>query len=225
MRHQNGQTLIETVIGIFILVMGITASVGLAAYSLNSTASVTKELVATGLAREGIEAVRNMRDTNWLQDTLAINGCYSYVTSQNNAANCYKNWDKSALYDIKGTPTDKIFSLDFNPAATDSSPYWNLNVTGGSANYGINFDAGATSGRFYSAANAASGNSEYYRKIVITRETPAPYQNPDFVRLKIRSMVWWQGKGCPVVTDYTNTTTTAPCFISLTTYLTNWKNY
>ena len=53
---------------------------------------ITKQIIATGLAREGIEAVKNMRDTNWLKDTLSVNGCYDFATGQANQANCYVNW-------------------------------------------------------------------------------------------------------------------------------------
>lgn len=91
---KKGQTLIETLVASFMLTMGVSAAVGLAIYALNSSTSITKEIIGTGLAREGIEAVKNMRDTNWLQDTLVKNGCYDYASNPvgQQTANCYKNW-------------------------------------------------------------------------------------------------------------------------------------
>ena len=57
--------------------MGVSSAVGLAIYAFNSSSSVTKQIIATGLAREGIEAVKNMRDTNWLQQTTIDTNCYN----------------------------------------------------------------------------------------------------------------------------------------------------
>jgi hypothetical protein len=39
------------------MIMGITAALGLANYSLNASSNIVKQLVAVGLAREGVEAV------------------------------------------------------------------------------------------------------------------------------------------------------------------------
>src|SRR4051812_47761986 len=89
-RHK-GQTLIETVAGIFILVMGITAAVSLAIYALGASTNITKQIIGTGLAREGVEAVKNMRDTNWLKLTSIDTNCYDYTTGAN-SAKCYKDW-------------------------------------------------------------------------------------------------------------------------------------
>jgi type II secretory pathway pseudopilin PulG len=95
-KYQNksllGQTLIETLAALFILTMGVSAAVSLAIYAFGSSGTVLKQIIATGLAREGLEAVRNMRDTNWLQDTLSTNGCYSFTSGLPNSESCYTNW-------------------------------------------------------------------------------------------------------------------------------------
>src|SRR5258708_8211428 len=87
----SGESLIETMVAIFILVMGISAAVGLATYTFSSSTSITKQIVATGLAREGLEALRNMRDTNWLTSTLSSN-CYDYTSGSSSGGNCYPTW-------------------------------------------------------------------------------------------------------------------------------------
>src|SRR3990167_3392339 len=93
LNSQTGQTIIETVIGIFIMVMGITAAIGLATYSLSASTTVVKQMVGMGLAREAIEAVKNMRDTNWLKGSL-VNTCWNYQNSSL-TANCYQGWQNS----------------------------------------------------------------------------------------------------------------------------------
>lgn len=87
-----GQTLIETMVALFILSMGVSSAVGLSIYAFGSSNTILNQIIGTGLAREGIEAVRNMRDTNWLNDSLITNGCYNFVTGAIDSENCYQNW-------------------------------------------------------------------------------------------------------------------------------------
>ena len=68
-KTNKGFTIIEVLITILILTTG-----GLAAYSMVqqivfSTFASSYRLTAAYLAKEGIETVRNMRDTNWLDPT------------------------------------------------------------------------------------------------------------------------------------------------------------
>lgn len=64
---KRGETLLEVLISLTILVVGMMATLRLiSASSVNN--QLTKErVIATNLAREGLEAVRNIRDTNWLR--------------------------------------------------------------------------------------------------------------------------------------------------------------
>ncbi len=79
MQKQNGQTLIETLVASFILVMGITAALTLATYSLGATNNIRQQTIGLGLAREGLEVVKNMRDTNWLRGTSSSD-CYDFLS-------------------------------------------------------------------------------------------------------------------------------------------------
>lgn len=63
---QRGVSLIETLVALFILVLGVTAALSLVGYVSNITAATRYKIIATNLAREGIEAVRNIRDSNWV---------------------------------------------------------------------------------------------------------------------------------------------------------------
>ena len=60
-------TLIEMVVAIFLVTLGAGAAFNVI-QSTTSFASVTSaQLAASYLAQEGIEVVRNIRDTNWLE--------------------------------------------------------------------------------------------------------------------------------------------------------------
>ena len=63
----NGFTLLEVSIAIFILTTGILGSFLLVQGTLSSSATLPSRLVAAHLAQEGVEIVRNIRDTNWVE--------------------------------------------------------------------------------------------------------------------------------------------------------------
>ncbi len=228
---QTGQTLIETLVAIFILVMGITSALGLATYSLNASTAVNKQLIALGLAREGIEAVKNMRDTNWLQGTLSAD-CYNYNTGSA-GANCYKDW-LTAVFCINptnnnsncnGSGVTQDYNLSFD---SSTSTMWNLLRQRNSADFGLNFVANAANGTgYYVAGNGidcsnAAGRSEYCRKITITKDSSFPYNQDVGPQVLVVSQVWWRDKKCPVFNDWPGL---GKCSLQLQMYLTNWKNY
>ncbi|HYV33355.1 MAG TPA: prepilin-type N-terminal cleavage/methylation domain-containing protein [Candidatus Limnocylindria bacterium] len=234
--YKQGQTLIETLAALFILTMGISAAVGLAVYAFNSSTNITKQVVATGLAREGIEAVKNMRDTNWLAGTLSTpnrgNGCYSYSSASANGANCYRGW-LSQIFCIN--PTTPLIGCDGSAATMSyalgidsSSPnLWVLLPQHGTTKYGLDFDANNSgTGGFYSPGafgiSCLSGSADYCRKIVITKITSAPYNQDIGPLLQVQSQVWWSDKQCPKTDDWPGL---GSCSTELDSYLTNWQSY
>ncbi len=227
LKRQKGQTLIETVVAIFILVMGMTAAVGLALYAFGTSTSITKQIIATGLAREGIEAVKTMRDTNWLNDTLS-NNCYSYVTSQNNGK-CYKNWlNKKFCIDptnnngnCNGSAGNLNYYLGIDGSTQD---VWDLVRQRNTDNYGLDFNSAVGNSGFYSPSNSTAGNSEYYRKISIEKDNTAPFDHSADLgpRLKVTVQVWWTDKKCPRSANWPGL---GKCSLELKTNLTNWRDY
>ena len=63
----KGFTLLEVSIATFILTIGIGGSFVLIQRVFISSADFPSKLIATYLAQEGIEIVRNIRDTNWVK--------------------------------------------------------------------------------------------------------------------------------------------------------------
>ena len=64
--NQSGQSLMEMLIAIFILILALVATIVLIVTSINAARDSMNKLVATNLSREGIEVVRNIRDSNWI---------------------------------------------------------------------------------------------------------------------------------------------------------------
>ncbi len=198
-----GQTLIETLVAIFVLTTGLISASSLAIYSFRSSDNSAKQIVATALAREASEAIKNIRDNNWLNDTLTTGG--SCGTNQK----CYPNWLGSGQNALRNGD----FAVDFNPQTND----WTM--TAAPPSYLLYYDS--TKGT-YSSQNISAAATVYSRKVNITEETVAPYDasNP---RLNVIVTVWWQGRSCPVTVN--PAILPVSCKIILQSYLTNWRNY
>lgn len=227
MRSQQGQTLIETLVAAFILVMGIAAALGLATYSLGATTNIRQQTIAMGLAREGLEVTKNIRDTNWLNDTLSPS-CYNHEDGSANAY-CYTDWLSPASSNGQsidpGFTGSKSYFLKFN---SNLAKQWTLEPS--NTLFGLNLSnqlsGGATNGEAYyhtgNGVTATSGTSGFARKITITAETFPPFDKNTGPRLKVTSQVWWKEKNCPMTDDVN---LSSRCLVTLETYLTNWKNF
>ena len=67
-KNKSGFTLTEVMIGIMILTVAIVSATNLLVGLIRSNQNNLTTLQAYYLAQEGIEAVRNIRDTNWLHN-------------------------------------------------------------------------------------------------------------------------------------------------------------
>lgn len=60
-------TLIEVIVAIFLLTVGVVGTFALVQRTITFTSVTSSRLGAVYLAQEGIEIVRNIRDSNWLE--------------------------------------------------------------------------------------------------------------------------------------------------------------
>lgn len=65
-KKQKGFTIIELIISIFILSIAVVGVFGAFSMIVILTSDATNRLTATYLAQEGMEIIRNIRDSNWL---------------------------------------------------------------------------------------------------------------------------------------------------------------
>ncbi|MCC7356056.1 MAG: prepilin-type N-terminal cleavage/methylation domain-containing protein [Candidatus Doudnabacteria bacterium] len=236
MKNQQGQTLIETMVAIFIMVMGIVSALGLALYSLNASTGITKQIVAVGLAREGLEVVKNMRDTNWLKDPVSTT-CYDFVTREK-SADCYLGWlNASKGFDFGLTKPGDVKSYALNFDATADLP-WNLIEKGSGEDsttlsatlFSLDYDADALNGFYQPSSSLVAPTSEYFRKVTLEYySTTFPYDEIDgeYPLIIVTSQVWWNDRRCPVRAKAPNRNDSGDvrCLVTLQTYLTNWKTF
>jgi type II secretory pathway pseudopilin PulG len=231
----KGQTLIETVVAIFILVMGISTAIGLAIYSFQNTDSATKAIVGTSLAREAIEAVKNKRDSNWITDNnaggLSESNCI-FATSEIGQP-CDDNW-------AAGLASGN-YAIDVN-AQDGSEGVLQDVLTLAPASYQLLYcptSGGSAGGSFISSTSGAPScvgaqTTIYSRKVTLTLENtdpsdPTSGQTFSFsdgadtfpALLDVVSTVWWQSRRCPQTTD--PTTLPNSCKVVLETHLLNWR--
>ncbi len=67
-KYSSGFTLIEVTVSLFILSIAITAILALMTSNDQAALSVKNNYIASGLVQEGMEIVRNLRDTDSLAD-------------------------------------------------------------------------------------------------------------------------------------------------------------
>ncbi len=87
---QKGLSLIEMTIAIAILVVALLSALILATFGLVAGGESQMRVVAINLAREGVEVVRNIRDSNWLagndwtKDIITGNSISIFNVTNNN---------------------------------------------------------------------------------------------------------------------------------------------
>lgn len=74
---KNGFTILEVMIAIFVVTIGVLAAYNVTQQMISYTYHSASRLTAAYLAKEGIEIVRNTRDTNWLEQENWDNGLSS----------------------------------------------------------------------------------------------------------------------------------------------------
>jgi prepilin-type N-terminal cleavage/methylation domain-containing protein len=63
--QQQGFTLVEALVSLVILTVALIPILSLATNALRVSSEIQDNLVASGLAQEGVEVIRAIRDTNW----------------------------------------------------------------------------------------------------------------------------------------------------------------
>jgi Tfp pilus assembly protein PilV len=111
---ERGFTIIEVIGAIFILVVGVVGVYSAVNFALSTARTFSSRLVAAYLAQEGIEVVRNIRDTNWLNGSawdsnLPAADCgveYNGNSCLTTRANAFLRVDANGFYNYQnGTTT------------------------------------------------------------------------------------------------------------------------
>jgi prepilin-type N-terminal cleavage/methylation domain-containing protein len=96
LNSEKGFTLVETLVALVILSVALIPILNLSTDSARISSNIQDNLIASGLAQEGIEVVRAIRDTNWFGnqtfDAGLANGSYR------------AEWNSTTLLDLSNNP-------------------------------------------------------------------------------------------------------------------------
>jgi len=101
----KGFSLTEVIIAIFIIIIGIIGAMGLITYSISNVTVGKSQIIAASLAQEGMEIVRNIRDTNWKEDVDWNDGLDN--------GNYRIQYNSLGLMSLSGNPALRIDSNGF----------------------------------------------------------------------------------------------------------------
>lgn len=123
MKNKSAFTLIETIIAITLITLVLTAVTGLILTTLLANERNTRTLQANFLAQEGLEAVRYMRDSNWLQNYSWDGGKEDWqqdfhVTEMDTSLELFLKptmcSELTLCFQLSGIPEDGIVTLNNN---------------------------------------------------------------------------------------------------------------
>jgi len=214
--NQQGQSLIETIVAIFILTMTLTSGLSLTLYAFSSSATSQNEIVASNLAREGVEVVRMMRDSNWLASDAKGNPPWDLSSCSDIGGKlcyprAYQKVPSYNNYDLNNGNQRAVFDV--------SSQTWSLE---NSNNYNLFLQANGT------YTNNDNGTlSVFARMINITFNNNSPYTNQNSNQeMIVKSVVAWRGKNCTTFNSNQDLLAlSTPCKVVVEEHMTNWKDY
>jgi prepilin-type N-terminal cleavage/methylation domain-containing protein len=143
-KFNKGFTLVETLVAIAIFSTSLLGLLSILASSISDTTYAKQKMTADYLAQEGIETIRNMRDTFALYDTTsgqhgwdAFNAYLSTHSCTTLPNGCYFNIDN--IFSIAPPqPMTKITLLACSSPACASNPILYVSTTGKYGYIGVN---------------------------------------------------------------------------------------
>jgi Tfp pilus assembly protein PilV len=125
-KFSKGFTLVETLVSISIFTVSILGLLSILSQGISDTGYAKQKMIAAYLAQEGIEYVRNMRDTYVLYDSVdAQTGWNKFINANKNYPSVTPNF----------TRTIQMTTLNSDEVTISSTVSW----AQGSGNYNITF--------------------------------------------------------------------------------------
>lgn len=199
---KTADTLIEVIIALFVLVIGSGAATVLIVSSLQANTFSKDSLVGLNLAVEGIEAIRNIRDTNWVKFSYDKENCWNMEPDTASGDPCTSvsgNLIEASNYTVDLNTsnytwglTDKgsnLLNLDGGtPANNDPYKlyYIDLDSSLDSDGNGTKTDDKDLHVSLTAAGGTDTGESKFYRMVSVT------YDAVDPNIMNVESLVQWE---------------------------------
>jgi type II secretory pathway pseudopilin PulG len=192
---KKGETLLEVLIALTIITVA-SAAAGSAIMSAVQGLSLSKNyLIAQNLADEGLEAVKNIRDTNWMKFPIDKDTCWLVIENMTSKDGNDCATATSFQYKDGGASNDYLLKFETDKwTATSQAVAFDPNIT--PTLYALSL-ADAT-GRY---ENNATGTPVFYRAIRVVAQAPGSITIDSIVQ-------WYEGTkpysitGEEVLTNY-----------------------
>lgn len=122
-KKNRGFALMEVIVALFLITTGIIGSYVLINSSISSTTLASHRFTAAYLAQEGVELVRNIRDTNWLQGGVWDEGLLGCGDGNGDSITCTGDVSDGCIadYTVSGQAGIDLSDSDSYPPST--GPY------------------------------------------------------------------------------------------------------
>jgi len=210
---KKGESLVEVIIAIFVVALGSGVATSLIVSALQANEFSRDNLVALNLAVEGVEAIRAIRDANWVKFSYNKPGCWNMRPEvQDCAASGAKliaagNYTADLVLESNkygwAMPSTSIVTPLNLDTASGNDPYQlgyydiDTGVDSDQSGANKNHDILATKGISIPMNAASSGDSKYYRMINISYDSGVPCDpatGANCEEMTITSTVQWRSQ-------------------------------
>lgn len=206
--------IIEAMVVILLLVTGIVWVYTLLISSQRLATSTSLRIEAIQIARDWLEAVTNIRDTNWILFWGDIKNCWNTLNYNNS---CIGDTTKASGTYMTHSPTQSfILYRDLqNRFIINTQPRWTSDFS--DATYRNRFSIKLDGQGFYTQTGSVILQALYTREIrvdYLNAGNVSQWSNaPNNPKIKVSSIVQWQD---PARDN--------PVLLEMSTILTNWKD-
>ena len=187
-KNKRGFSLIETLVAITVLVFGIVGPLTLAQMSLRSFSQIRDRITAEYLAAEGLETVKNIRDTALIQDP---DSGFPEFTPCQSAQGCYIDATEDEYFEFVGG--SRKLRNDALRVCAVNCPKIKYDTTTGSYNYSVGADTIFTRQIFITSGNLNTSGAGGEEALVISRvQWPSRFAGTESVEFSNYLTDWFR---------------------------------
>lgn len=200
-RDDAGFTLVEIIVMLAILTIGVLGTLAVATLAVNTSEDNERRTVATNLAREGVELVRAVRDSNWAAESEGSGAdCWNYYAETPQQAQAVPYTNNCSQVFAAG-------NYAVYPNVGNGMPYMERHGTSNTKNAVFRLCRNGTTGLFQPSSASCGSGGTYFRRVAISvgknLGTDVTDGKPK-ASYRIRSYVTWPDNDTPdiVVEEY-----------------------
>ncbi|MDP9212247.1 MAG: prepilin-type N-terminal cleavage/methylation domain-containing protein [bacterium] len=164
-RNQQGFTLVEVIVMMSIVVIGVLATLSVANLAVRSSEANEQRVAAVNLAREGVELVRAIRDSNWAAASEESGtSCWNYFAQSLAQARAVPY--TTACDSPMGVPTGTTHFAVY-PNVGNGMPYMRPQTVGTTQNAVYRLCRDSATGLYQPHSTVCPSGQTFYRRISI----------------------------------------------------------